>query len=241
MDILLVLAILPAILLFILVYKNDSGHKESPGLLIKLFLFGCLSAPIAAAAEEAGDLVYNALNIPQYGPIVADLFMYVLIVAVFEELAKFLFLVTTIDDNRFNYTFDGILYAVMIGLGFATLENILYVFGTWSVATAVARGLLSVPLHCTCAVFMGYFFGYARRAFVQKDGAAVFGYSLLSLFIPIMIHGIYDFAIENDVFAIAAFGFLFTIVVFVLAFIHLRKASRANELLNAEEPPFTSF
>ena len=106
MDILLVLAILPAILLFILVYKNDSGHKESPGLLIKLFLFGCLSAPIAAAAEEAGDLVYNALNIPQYGPIVADLFMYVLIVAVFEELAKFLFLVTTIDDNRFNYTFD---------------------------------------------------------------------------------------------------------------------------------------
>ena len=43
------------------------------------------------------------------------------------------------------------------------------------------------------------------------------------------------------IYCIAVFGFLFTIIVFVLAAIHLRKASRANELLNAEEPPFTSF
>ena len=241
MDILLVLAVLPAILLFVLVYKNDTGHRESPGMIAKMFAFGCLSAFVAGAIETVGSTLIDAVGLDRYGTIIYDLVMYIIVVALAEELAKFLFLLTTIDDNRFNYTFDGMTYAVAIGLGFATLENIMYVLGTWSAYTAIVRGVLSVPLHCTCAVFMGYFFGYARRCFVENDHAGAFGYALLSLAIPVAIHGFYDFAIENEITWIAAAGLLFTITAFVLAFLHLRKASRANVLLSAEEPPFTRF
>ena len=92
LDILLILSVLPAALLFLLVYRNDSGHKESPGMLIKLFLFGCLSAPLAGSLEEAGSTAVSMLGIESYGQIMYDLVFYVLVVAVIEELVKFIFL-----------------------------------------------------------------------------------------------------------------------------------------------------
>lgn len=241
MDVLLVLAVLPAIVLFVIVYRNDTGHRESPAMIAKMFAFGCLSALVAGPLEAAFSTLIDAVGLDRYGAVIYDLVLYIVVVALIEELAKFAFLLTTIDDDRFNYTFDGMTYAVAIGLGFATLENIMYVLGTWSAYTAFVRGILSVPLHCTCAVFMGYFFGYARRCFVEGDHGGAFGYALLSLAIPVAIHGFYDFAIENEITWIAAAGLAFTIAVFILAFWHLRKASRANVLLNAEEPPFTRF
>ena len=121
-------------------------------------------------------------------------------------------------------------YAVAIGLGFATLENIMYVLGTWSAYTAIVRGVLSVPLHCTCAVFMGYFFGYARRCFVENDHAGAFGYALLSLAIPVAIHGFYDFcaSVQNETMTYVWLGFV--VIIDIIAFIQIRNYSKGDKM-----------
>ena len=66
-------------------------------------------------------------------------------------------------NKNFNEPFDGIVYACFIGLGFAGIENIMYVFGNDTVGgaltTGVMRALLSVPGHFLFAVIMGYFLG----------------------------------------------------------------------------------
>lgn len=95
-------------------------------------------------------------------------------------------------NKHFNEFFDGIVYACFIGLGFACIENIMYVFNTESLASAVhvgvMRALLSVPGHFLFAVIMGYFLGMAKFN-PQKRGK----YLLLSYACPVFAHGLFDY------------------------------------------------
>lgn len=111
-----------------------------------------------------------------------------------EELCKFVILFLTIWWNKnFNEHMDGIVYAVFVGLGFACVENVLYVlsagaesFGT-GISTGIVRALLSVPGHFLFAVIMGYFFSLAK--FNEKGRA---GFLLTSLFAAALGHGLFD-------------------------------------------------
>ena len=127
LEILLVASILPSALLMMLVYKNDKIEKEPENLLIKLFLMGVLSAIVAMVGELLVGSIVPIFIAPE-----SDLFIFVeafFMVALVEECAKFLMLkLSSWKDGNFNYTFDAIVYAVFVSLGFATIENILYVF-----------------------------------------------------------------------------------------------------------------
>ena len=124
---------------------------------------------------------------------IADAF---LVAAIPEEVFKFIALYILVRKNPyFDEHIDGIVYAVFVGLGFAALENVFYLFDDedW-VSTAVGRSLLSVPGHYAFAVLMGYY--YSLYHFVEhslKNAVCV-------LFAPILAHGIYDsLAMSGDV------------------------------------------
>lgn len=174
------LAVLPAIILFIYVYRKDT-YKEPLSLLIWTFIVGMLSAPCSTFFSG---MLPDSI---QAGPFLSAAYTAFLQAAVPEELAKFLLLYALIWNNRhFDEMFDGIVYASIVGLGFAALENILYVMN-YGTGVIVSRGLLAVPGHFFFGVAMGYFFAYAKFD-VQNRGR----YLVLTLLVPILLHGIYD-------------------------------------------------
>ena len=145
MIVLIAAAVLPAAFLLYQVYKMDTIEKEPWSILRKLLLWGALSGIPAALVEslltglvgnllEEGTLLYNFI----FGFIVA---------ALVEESFKFFFLYKfTFKSPHFNYRFDGVVYAVFVSMGFAILENVLYVF-QGGLGVAVSRALLALPLH----------------------------------------------------------------------------------------------
>ncbi|MBO6027309.1 MAG: PrsW family intramembrane metalloprotease, partial [Bacteroidales bacterium] len=104
-----------------------------------------------------------------------------------EELSKLVILFLTIWWNKnFNEYMDGIVYATFVGLGFACVENVMYVFDG-GIGTGIIRALLSVPGHFLFAVIMGYFLSLAK--FNEKGRS---GYLTASFFFAVLAHGLFD-------------------------------------------------
>lgn len=141
--VLFALAILPSLFIADYIYKNDRADSEPKPLLRSLFLLGAVSCLPASLIEGLLDpIAADIFGVNSLGYILVD---YFLVVAVAEEGCKYFFLrLRTWKNPNFDYRFDGIVYAVMVGLGFATLENIMYVF-TYGFGNGVVRALLSVP------------------------------------------------------------------------------------------------
>lgn len=185
-TILLILSILPVVALLLYIYFKDKYEKEPFGLLAAAFGLGIASV-----------LVIFILPLPiDVNPFAADwqnaIFTAFCCAGIPEELVKFVFLFILIWKNKnFNEFFDGIIYAVFISLGFACIENILYVFGNEtffsSVHVGITRAILSVPAHFLFAVIMGYYFSLAK--FTPKHRVR---YLFFSILLAILAHGIFD-------------------------------------------------
>jgi RsiW-degrading membrane proteinase PrsW (M82 family) len=113
-----------------------------------------------------------------------------------EETVKWLFVYLFTKRSRFfDEEYDGIIYAVAVGLGFAFLENILYVgsalaSGEGGLSLAIARAFTAVPSHALDGVVLGFFIG---RSHFMKDPGSRLRTNLLGLLIAILFHGLYDF------------------------------------------------
>jgi RsiW-degrading membrane proteinase PrsW (M82 family) len=116
------------------------------------------------------------------------------VVAGSEELVKFLFLRGYIYPKKeFNEPFDGIVYTVMIGMGFATLENILY--AEYGLQTTIVRAFTAVPAHAAFAVIMGYYVGMAK--FEKQNRTLLMAQGFFG---AVILHGAYDFFIFQNNF-----------------------------------------
>ncbi len=223
MSRLLSLALLPAAVLLTYVYRMDTIEKEPWRLLAKLFGFGCLCAIPASVLEWLGGTLLASVANGRLRTIL-DAFV---VVAVAEEGCKFLFLCTTWNHPAFDYRYDAIVYAVCVSLGFAALENVLYV-SRYGFATGVMRAFTSVPGHCFFGVYMGYWFGSAKYA--RFYGLPHFRKRLaLSLLVPTLLHGFYDFCcfMSGKVLYVLLF-YVFLAVFFCEALRCIRKASACD-------------
>lgn len=240
---LFLLAIIPAIVLMVFIYKKDKKEKEPKKLLWGCFLLGIVSIAPALVIENIGEATVGAFF--EEVPFIYVLLDNFVVVALAEEGCKYFMLKKkTWKNDAFNCTFDGIVYSVFVSLGFATLENILYVWDG-GMGTAFLRMFTAVPLHAVAAVFMGYYYGLAKKAAVEGDSAAVGKNKTNALFVPIVIHGIYDFlvSIDAEIFGegmstICFFIWVaFVIVIFIRAFILVNKSSKNDVcFIRAEEP-----
>ena len=200
--ILIVAAVVPAVFLMVKVYQADRLEKEPIGMLIGLFFLGIISTTLAGITEELGS---GALaNLFPNGGLISDALLYFVVVAVSEEGFKYLLLkIRTWKNPHFNCQFDGVVYAVFVSLGFALWENIAYVL-RFGFGTAVARAVTAVPGHACFGVFMGVWYGVAKRYELAgriEDSAHA---RKMALLIPVLLHGAYDFiaSMENDLMGI---------------------------------------
>ena len=229
MEMILLAGLLPCVILLFYIYKKDTVEKEPPKLLIKLLLLGCLSTIPAIILELIGGYILGAIGLGE-GNMLYYLLENFLVVAVAEEASKrFMLRKATWNDPAFNYVFDGVVYAVFVSLGFAGLENIGYIAG-FGMEVAVIRGLAAIPLHAICGVFMGHFYGlqkaYAMQGY-QKEAAAN---KRLSLLIPVLIHGFYDFcaSVQNETMTYVWLGFV--VIIDIIAFIQIRNYSKGDKM-----------
>ncbi len=186
MSIAFVSAVVPVVLLLFFIYRKDKYQPEPLGKLLLAFFVGCLSVIPAAMMEG---VIMIAAPSAEYMPVLNGLFNGYLVAGLSEELCKLLLLLLVIwKSPHFDEFFDGIVYAAYLSLGFACVENIMYVFqGDDQMATALARGLLAVPAHFLFAVTMGYYVSLAKFDPGNKGG-----YLFKAFLYPMLLHGTYD-------------------------------------------------
>lgn len=184
MYMLIGIAVLPVIILLVYIYVKDKNEREPLGLLLKAFACGGLVAVVILVIAFITRLIgLNPWAFAEQSAVMQSFFQ----AAIPEEGLKFLFLYWLIWNNKeFNEHFDGIVYAVFVSMGFACVENILYVF-QGGVEVGIARALLSVPGHFLFAVIMGYYFSRARFRLTHRAGMLI-----LAVILPVLAHGIYD-------------------------------------------------
>lgn len=197
MFILLSAAVAPGLALLSYFYLRNQMATEPRKTLLQAFFFGTLiTFPImfiqyVVKEEEA---IAN--------PFLAN----VLFSSGLEEFFKWLVIFTLIFRHvEFDDPYDGILYGASVSLGFATVENVLYLL-TFGIDTALIRAILPVSSHALLGVVMGYYYGKSKFAKNDKQ----MEYLALSLFAPLFLHIIYNSILMLDgywVYLIAPFMF----------------------------------
>lgn len=183
--ILLGIAMAPGVAIGLYIYLNDKHEREPIGLLLRAFFFGTIAVAITYVLTQQ---INKFISIDPKNLTEQAIHAF-LIVALVEESSKFLFVRGVLYRNvNFNEPFDGIVYSVMVGMGFATLENIVYVMNE-GVGVGIMRMFTAVPAHATFAILMGFYLGKAK--FEHKKGY----YAVYALGVATLFHGAYDYCL----------------------------------------------
>lgn len=169
----------PGLALLSYFYLKDKYDAEPIAMVFRIFIFGAILVfPIMFIQYVLGvEGVFNHSFLQAF-----------LRVALLEEFFKWFILFYTVYQHvEFDEQYDGIVYGAAVSLGFATLENILYLLAN-GVHFAVGRALLPVSSHALFGVIMGFYLGKAK--FAPRDKVK---WILVSFLFPFMLHGIYDY------------------------------------------------
>jgi RsiW-degrading membrane proteinase PrsW (M82 family) len=200
---LIFIALAPVFIIAIYIYFRDKYEKEPIGLLLKSLLAGAvIVVPIIFLERFLG-------RFSQHMEFYSNAAYTAFVVAAFsEEVFKYLALFILIWQNpNFNEKFDGIVYASFISLGFAAVENIHYVI-SFGIQVGYSRAFTAVPAHALFGITMGYYFGLAKFYPHMTNK-----YLSLSLLLPLLLHGIYDFIIFINL--------TFSLIIFIPFIIYL--------------------
>lgn len=178
-------AIAPVLSIIVYIYLHDKYEKEPFGLLIKSFLLGAFVSVFIVLVLYliTGRLIPITDKFSVWQQFIQAFF----VVALSEEFSKYIIVKYFAQPKKeFNEPYDGIIYAVMVSMGFACTENIMYVL-EGGLEVAVLRAFTAVPAHATFGVLMGYFMGKAK---FSKNRLKL---NLAGLLLATLFHGAYDF------------------------------------------------
>jgi len=223
----LIVALLPAVLLWLYIWKKDRQKEPTPWL-VKAVLWGiAISMPVAILEIGILSVLFGTGGMPS-NLFETTAFAFI-VAAIPEETFKLFALWVVLCKNPyFDEHFDGIVYAVCVGLGFAAFENVLYLFSydEW-VSVAIVRSLLAVPGHYAFAILMGYY--YSVYHFVNHSPKV----ASCILLVPILVHGAYDAIAMSGMINPYIGGLSFFVLIYFCVKMH--KVARAKVLALADE------
>ena len=205
---LFIMAILPVVLIGIYINSKDK-EKEPKSLLLGLFIAGILSCVLVVLISLMMEYISPFFRRESSSFNYLELLFYSFIgVSLIEEGCKWFF--TTIIGYRnknFDEAYDIMVYATFVSLGFASIENILYVYNG-NIATAILRALTSVPGHVCFGITMGHYLLLAKLAKKNNNKKLHRKNLILSLLIPVIEHGIYDYCAfaQNEILLLLLLG-----------------------------------
>lgn len=226
---LLFLAILPVLLILLFVYNKDKD-KEPLHLLLVLFVSGFGSCILVLLLSYIMEMIIPFLSKNLAEMSFIELLFYAFIsVALIEELCKWV-MVRFIGYNHkeFDEIYDIIVYSIFVSLGFAFVENILYVMSNVKLLTAILRAVSAVPAHACDAIFMGYYLSIAKQYAERNDKEEEKKNMFLSIIVPTVLHGIYDFCIMSNYTILLLVFLIFVIFLYVISIRKLKFMAEAN-------------
>lgn len=223
---LLIASATPVLIIIIYIYIKDKYEKESKRVLLYSFLLGAiLSIIITTILYLFFDLF---LPLPDDYSIWQQFVKAFFVVALIEEFSKYIMVRYYAQPKKdFNEPFDGIIYAVMVSMGFAAVENLFYVL-EGGMDVAVIRAVTAIPAHAVFAILMGYYMGKAKFSPTKKVR-----YNLTGLFLAILFHGAYDFFLFiNFIPGISVGAFISLIAGIILSKLAIRAHQNRSQFKN---------
>ncbi|MCF6464649.1 PrsW family intramembrane metalloprotease [Clostridium sp. Cult2] len=214
---LFVIAITPAIAIIFGIYLSDRHDREPAKLLILTYLLGALAVIPILIVEE----LFLSFNI--FSGILEAAYTAFIVAGLTEEYFKRLVILKVPYKTKyFNEKLDGIVYGVFSAMGFATVENIVYVVYRYANNPHVGlyRGVFSVPAHAVFGITMGYYLSLAR---FDTDSRRARKNMRRSLYMPILLHGTFNFILMSNV---PQLSLLFVPYVIYIWWINQRKLSK---------------
>ena len=236
---LIILGIIPVAIISMYVYQKDK-NKEPIGFLVFLFLGGIFSCFLVLSLSN---ILINFLPFMSTQSTFLDVFLYAFVgVAFVEEICKFLVTYALSYRHReFDEIYDMLSYAIFVALGFACFENILYILNQYSLAgnimlpaveVGLKRAITAIPGHACDGLFMGYYLSLAKVSAKRKNKEAERNNILKSIFVPILIHGIYDFCCFSGLDILMIVFIVFIIVIDIIALKKLNYVAKINRNIN---------
>ena len=225
-------AIIPALFLMRYIYRKDTVEKEPAGLLVSLFFLGFLAAVLSMLLEGIGETILN-ISFPEAGGFHYTLILAFVVVAAVEEGTKFFLCYRkTWNNPNFDCRFDGIVYMVFTSLGFAAIENVLYVF-QYGLGVALPRAVLSVPGHMGFAVVAGTFYGRAKACDLRGLSAQKSSNLTTAYLTAVFLHGFYDTCAMLQTSLSSVVFFCFVIIMYIIIIRLIKKESQSDDYMRS--------
>lgn len=228
-------AVIPAILIIVVIYKQDKIEKESKGLLALLIFLGMLSAFLvlrfgsAIATAVAGVIPQNTWPF-----IIIKCYF---IIALLEEGLKYLSIkLPTWNSTEFDCRFDGVVYGACVGIGFAVYEAFTH-GGHDTLSFMIKRTAFSLSGHLTYGVVMGLLIAIALSKENKKDYKGSKKYRLMAFLIPWAFHGTYDLIAELAGYHMASINiiYVYNVVSIIFAIVLIKTSSIKDEKIVPEK------
>lgn len=227
MKFLVLIAVLPVVFLLRYVYNKDK-NREPKELLKKIFWYGVLTVIPVSIFEFILDDIFTTDTYSNYIGLFISVFCGV---ALIEELFKWIVVkYVCYNDKEFDEIYDAIVYSTYSSLGFAFLENLLFVLLYGSI-TGIFRALCAVPGHACYGIIMGYYLGLAKSNEIKNSRKDEKKYLFLSIFIPTLLHTLYDFILFSHVVLLYFIWIIYLIVLFYNCYRIVKKVSDNNVIL----------
>ena len=193
------LALIPVIILTVMLLVTDRHNREPARLLAKVFIFGLLVSIPVLIIQVLLNSVSSATGI--FGII----FQAFIVAGLTEEYMKRMVVMKFAFRNpAFDEKLDGIIYCAFAALGFAAIENVLYLISYYPTQPSVAlyRAVFSVPGHMLFGITMGYYLSLSKYC---SDPVLRRKYFSRSLIYPVLMHGTFNFLLSINIPMLLAF------------------------------------
>ncbi len=229
MQLLIIISILPVFLIGLYIYKK-SKDKENSKLLFKLLGGGVGSCFLVLILSIILEYFFPFLKLDENSFKLSSLFVQVFVgIALVEEFCKWLVSYTmTYNDPNFDELYDMLLYCTFVALGFAGLENLMYVFSN-GLVTGLLRGISSVPAHASFGIIMGYYLGLSKINSLNKRNDLKRKNIILSILIPTILHGIFDFLLFRGTTFLFIIWLIFVLILFIYVIKKIKKISKLSK------------
>ena len=224
-------ALFPVFLILFYIYGKDKHEREPLGAVLLTVALGALFSFVDIPLER----VMQQIIFSRYGTysLEYELAENFLGVALIEELTKWAVLMVYVWKLRdFDWRYDGVVYATCASLGFAGMENVMYVL-SYGTGVSIGRALFAIPGHAAFGVFMGYYLSRAKHWELRHIGFLKYVALLFSVAVPTAIHGTYDFLLSPAAEAqqFSSYFLLFVLVLDLFAWLTIRHEFKTDRPL----------
>lgn len=224
-------SIIPVLIILAVIYNMSEVKKQPLWLLAILFLGGILSwVMVRYISRFLGNDIYKSqIEINEALGNKGFFLVSFGIIAIIEEMSKYIVITIMCFKNKyFKNPYDAIMYAVCISLGFAFVENIMYI-NNYGMGVATSRAIFSIPAHASFGIIMGYYLGVSKlcRDKGEANASALTRYS--AFFIPLIFHGFYDFLLNFNTESIYIIFLIYVIIMYAFVILLLFRLNRVDD------------